>query len=584
MSGRVLLLFPPLNPLITHPELGLAQLKAWLQSEGHTVRHVDLNAAFLGPWLMKPAVADAILAEADSDTRSALLRLPGRMHGRAERLVRYLRRMAPGGMDRRDAESWTRRLLDHVEATLPPAELSASDRSGPAAGAQTGRGLLRGLLDDPRFVWATWTRFAGMARDVLFRSGDWTGAGIRAAVEKPLPVFDRFLERFLEPALASRPDLVGLSVHAADQLVGAMRVAAWLKERIPGIPVVIGGPWCTVAADVIRTDPVLFEWVDRVILHEGEQPLSSALSGLEKGGTLPESIPGTLALTGELVVHTEAEHPVSLDLLPAPDFSDVHWRLYPEKKVPFRTIRGCTWGRCVFCYHVFGPRTRPPAGLAWPDALTEKLLATLDAAREQGGIRRLTLADNATPTAHLEAAARALLDRDAEWEAMARFEEGLTPEVCRQLYRGGCRDLSFGLETSAASELARIKKGIDLDRVDRCLDACAAAGIRAHVFALDYPSQRGEVYQETLDFLTDRHRVVETMIPQRFRLGRNSGVFKEPSILDILVTRDADRWFDVFDVPFKPPRGWSSEEVFRRTTERALLRFILAKGTAEEPG
>ena len=183
-------------------------------------------------------------------------------------------------------------------------------------------------------------------------------------------------------------------------------------------------------------------------------------------------------------------------------------------------MRGCSWGRCVFCYHMLKrdqAHALPEQGTRMSDTQLDQLASVLhDAGRR--GIRQFTFADNATPPSHLAQVA-AMLRRerlDVEWVTLARCSDGFTAALCRELHAAGCRMIFYGLETACDSELRRLRKGIERDAVLRCLESTTAAGIAARAFVLDYPSQPPTAFAETLSFVCDHHEIIDRFIPMRF--------------------------------------------------------------------
>jgi anaerobic magnesium-protoporphyrin IX monomethyl ester cyclase len=576
---EVLLVFPPLNVLVTHPELGIPQLTAWLRREGIGVTAIDLNAEIVGRYLRDPAERLAVLAATSSTNIARLL-----FECDALRVqVQQLRRRLCGGaapLELHQADDLIRRLTVHMNVVLGaplgrPAGGDATDSTPQAVGRR-----ISSLLQDATLSPLVWHRFLEMIRREWFEPRTFFGDDLAERIERPCPGFDRFLARHLEPHLDPGLRVLGLSVHGTPHLVPALGLARWVHARRPDLHITLGGPWAMVAREVLTIDPLLFRYVESVIPWEGELPLTELVGALRRRGSL-RGVPGLMRERNGRAVQTPPPAPVPLGRLPVPDFSPLDFSLYPEKKVPFRTIRGCYWGRCVFCYHVLGDEDGPCAGTGREGMSREHLAAILELARTahgRHGANWLTLADNATPPGHLAAVAEGLrrIGAPVQWKAMVRFDPALTPELCARLFSAGCRELTFGLETSDPVQLRKIGKGIDLETVLACLRGCRAAGIGAKVFVLDYPSQPLLTYRETLRFLVEHHDLVVNPIPQRFQLGRNSRAYRDPSRLGLVLGRGHERWFSVFDIPFKAP-GWFDEETFRVVTEEQFLELMLRR-------
>jgi len=205
-------------------------------------------------------------------------------------------------------------------------------------------------------------------------------------------------------------------------------------------------------------------------------------------------------------------------------------------------------------------------------------VAWLETARDQLGVTQWATADNATPPRGLLHLARALRSAGirSAWNALARFDHDFTPDLCREIAQAGCRELTFGLESSSARELERLHKGIDRRLVLKTLEACRAGGVRTAVFVLDSPTQPLEEYRQTLEFLCDHHELVDRFIPLRFELGRNAPVFTQPDAMRLRVAPEAGTSLAVFNLPFAA-EGWHDRDDFLTVTEEYALRLIAAK-------
>jgi anaerobic magnesium-protoporphyrin IX monomethyl ester cyclase len=578
--GRVLLVFPPVYTLTTHPEVGIPALTAALRAHGHDVCQVDLNVELLYRHLRDRSVLRRAISGLDEPSGAWLRAIPN-LHRRRWSELRT--RVHALGVPQDATATIDRDLcsyVDHMESLYP---LRPGDARMPGDVALVPAGDDDGLIDE---LFAEgpglWARQLGLARVLLHafvKTDGYDPDSVAAAVFGPNWLLDDFYQQRLDPLLSPSPLLVGVALHSAHQLVPALRIARRVKARDPEVCVVMGGPWCSAAGNLIlRTRELLFRDVDAFVLGEGEGPLEHVLSCLTEGGRVTPA-PGVLVATSTAAELDRLATPVPVDELPAPDFSDLPLCLYPEPKFVFRTVRGCYWGRCKFCYHVHPwQRLAPPASGPPSPHLVDRLVAWLQTARDQLGITRWATADNATPPRVLLHVARALRTAGVEssWHALARFDDEFSPDLCREIAQAGCQELAFGLETTWFRELERLNKGINRRVVLKTLEACRAGGVSAAVFVLDTPTQPLEKYRETLRFLCDHHELVDRFIPLRFELGRNAPVFAHPDAMHLRVAPGASTSLDVFDLPFTA-EAWHDRNEFLEVTEEYALRLIAAK-------
>ncbi len=576
-SAEVLLMMPPLSALLCHTDIGVPQLTAYLRGRGHTVAQRDLNAAMMYRDLMDAEVLCELAGQLPAPARRQLL---GMLQYQRQRIAHLSGALGERGLSGAAMEDAYWDLLQHVADTerwrperaerLAPGE--PTDTELRAAMAALARGLRTSLF--------LRKALAAVIHDELINPLGYTPREVaRAASRPPTPLLAALLEAEVSPSLSEQLRLVGVAVHSTEQLVPALQIAAWIKARLPGVHVILGGPWAMAAGELLTSEPALLDFVDSVCVCEGESPLAALA-----GGASPEAVPGVITRLGGHVVATPASSPVPLEQIPAPVFDGMSDHIR-EPMVPFRTVRGCSWGRCVFCHHVSDARQQAAAGdlgRIVGDSQLDAMVGMLADLGAAGHEVQMTLADNATPPGSLLRVARRLRREGLRvgWEAMARFSEELTTEVCAELVRGGCRRLYFGLETAHAGELQRLQKGIDTELAGRCLASCAGAGVRAFVFLLDYPSAPDGAWRETLDFVLAHQRHVAAFIPARFALGRDCGAFSRPGALGLEVPEAARRSLDVFDLPFAAP-GWQSEEDYEAMLEGILLDLLATRSTRD---
>lgn len=574
----VLLIFPPLNHLIVHPELGLAQLTAWLREAGVATTALDMNASFLGDYLTRSESQEWLMSVLGPVARQRFTQEVASLRTREQRQLAAL----SGAVGKSPADNHLRSLVAETLFNLYSVVALSPVFHSQSQGAATlpdydGFTLPLGPPDSLMDL-VIRNRLAKLLSDTLLTPSSWHWAPICRNLATNDGVLDAFFGRSLADIGDTRPELVGLSLHSTAQLVPALHLARYLHRRHPGLHVTAGGPWCTIAAEVLRGTPGIFDYFDSVILGEGEVPLLSLSQELSRGGDLSR-VPGALFRTTQGVQATPPPDLLPLEALPLPDFTHVNWALYPDRKLPFRTTRGCYWGKCTFCYYMFRKTPGYQSGVR-PGAISSRHLDRLVAffirtrSSSAGVPIRVTLADNATSPHFLEQIAEALGTGQGlpEFEALARIDPAFDLPSLRRLHDAGCRDLRFGLETSDAGELRRIRKGIRLDDVPKVLAACGSTGIETRLFLLDYPSQSLEGYQRTLDYVLSLSNVLSRPTPLRFELGVNSEAYYRPELMGLSLPPENATNFSVFSLPFTAG-AWFDADVYRDVTEKFYLDF-----------
>ncbi|RCK79442.1 MAG: Radical SAM domain protein [Candidatus Ozemobacter sibiricus] len=312
----------------------------------------------------------------------------------------------------------------------------------------------------------------------------------------PMP-FLAHLRPELAELLAWQPDLIGLSLIADTQLAAGLALVGWLRRQPGGAErrLVLGGDALTYRRTALAEARWLAEWVEAVVLGDGEPFLTAVAAG-----TPPAQAPNALAWgerAGAAPVLAGPERPPpAFDLLPLDEY------LTPALVMPVETARGCPWGRCAFCIHpVRAPDGRPP----WRPRPLERVAAEVRGLFAAGH-RWFAVVDEAVPPGRLRELAEVFggLPAPVGWIAYTRLDPGHDAAGLARVRAAGCRKLFVGLETGSDRLLARFRKGITAATARRVLLDMAAAGLAVHLFLMTgFPGEDEADQQATLALLAD---------------------------------------------------------------------------------
>ncbi|MBM4356058.1 MAG: radical SAM protein [Deltaproteobacteria bacterium] len=510
---KVLLVHPPVcDP--TMPYVATPLLAAVLEREGIEVGLVDANVEALDWLLAAPRLRD----------------LEARVRRRFDRLDRS------AGLDHGRQLAWLA-LHDGLRAA------AALRHSGKTVGrARNDRGsieeakdLLRGrrgdlFFDPAHYGWAADTveaalrlvsaAYSPVSMDLRSYRTPFAFLNEQEIRSDASPEHDPMHGYFAGPLSdridRERIDLVGISAVFPGQLQPAWSLAWTLRQRFPGLRLVVGGPALTQRMVHLpdATATRLLVPFDAAVLFEGEEALCDIVREAAAGRMPFGLIRGTPSR--------------DLASLPFPLFERLPLERYlaPEPVLPYDASRGCYWGRCSFCH--YGPVAEGTA--KYRERPLETIVA--HAARMRAlGARIIYLSHDTLSPALGSRLARALAEGEVgvRWGSDLRPEPAITPDWCRQVAQGGALAFSLGIESGSPRVLERMDKGTTAEAASRAVRNLAGAGIAAEAMVfLDFPTETAAEAGETLSFLEEHHPFLSLFMCGTFGLTHGSGVARHP--------------------------------------------------------
>ncbi len=335
-------------------------------------------------------------------------------------------------------------------------------------------------------------------------------AAVRAAGFEDVQILDMkaqgwTAEQAVERLVELAPEVVGISAMTYE--AGCLaEVARGLKQRLPEVTIVAGGPHPSVASEDVMRD----EAIDFCIRGEGEYSFIELMEGLRDGR---QDFAGCAGLTwrdasGKVQLEADRPAPDDLDALPFPAWDLVDHELYhdmPRGGViyahkQFATMfssRACPW-RCTYCHNSYGKKFRARSA--------EHVLAEIDYLVEHHGVRELVFMDdifNLVPERAVRIA-EGLIERD--YGLKLTFPNGfrgdiLTEELVLLLKRAGMYRCMVAVESSSPRIQAVMKKGLEIDKVARIVEFIADQGVMVHgAFMLGFPSETEQEMRATVEW------------------------------------------------------------------------------------
>ncbi|MEU8610974.1 radical SAM protein [Actinoplanes sp. NPDC048791] len=512
---QVDLVFPPLTG-IAYPYLSTAVLAAYVHDRSvHRVKQVDLNLRFVQHQLTTHTLEANIAA--------------------AEARVRELDRRAVNGQEQVEYGRCAR-LVNRRETIVDglPAALSTIRD----ATEQDPRTL------DEAYRIVRWALDAATAvrpperydfTEPVYRYSSGSPAELRAGLADRDNGFFDFYDRAVSADML-RGDVVGISLVYRGQVLPALTLAAWLRRARPDARILVGGPLLTALRAQLRQEAWLFDFVDTVVLYEGEATLLEYLEQLGRGVAVPV-VPNTVYRDEDGEVRTTARAaPVAAAELPTPDFDGLPLAEYlaPAVTLPVLASRGCYW-RCAFCthHHIYGDTYRPRPRSAIVDDLA-KLTERYDC-------RNFYFVDESISPKLLRHLSSSVLESGLgiRWGCELRMERSLTRSDFDAAFAAGCRVFSFGMESASQRVLDLMNKGIKRVEIDRIVAECHRSGIRIHVMCIiGFPGETEAEALETIGFVEQHSRELDIAGFSYFCLNRSAPVQLQPDKFGVTGLRE----------------------------------------------
>lgn len=312
------------------------------------------------------------------------------------------------------------------------------------------------------------------------------------------------LEETVERIAAAAPDMVGIMTFTISMNTVA-RLIDRLTERIPGVPVILGGPHITACPEeTFRRYPQ----VKLAVLNEGEETLPELIRCLQADGDL-SAVQGIIRRMPDGTACRTSPRPYirNLDTLPMPCWdllpnlpdhyrpSTMTYRALPA--VAIVTSRGCPHG-CIFCDRsVFGRQWRahgPDTVLSWIDHLVEKY-----------GIRDINFQDDhfMVDKKRLAAICEGISRKHPEllWSTIGRAD-AVDRESVRLMKEAGCWQIAFGIETGSQRILDILGKNETIEQIEEAVCLIKEHGMTVKgLFMAGCPGETEETLEQTERFI-----------------------------------------------------------------------------------
>ena len=391
---------------------------------------------------------------------------------------------------------------------------------------------------------------------------------------------DRLLEARVDALLdelGAHVPVFGVTCPFPGTLLGAFRIAAAIRRRLPEARIALGGGYVnTELRDMTDGRPRRF--FDAILFDEGYGPL---LDRLVAWGAAPREAAGREAPPFVKPSYRGIDLSRYLDL---PESANPMHRLWSTGRwLKVQLARGCYWHKCAFC----DVNLEYVKCFRMPRA--ETVADALEALARETGEANFHFTDEAMPPALVAGLSREIVRRKfkCSWWGNVRFDAAFTPALARLMARAGCIAVSGGLECANDRLLKLMNKGITRKSARAALEAFASAGIMAHAYLMyAFPTETEREARGALAWVRDLFRagLVQSAFFHRFALTVHSPVARDPAKFGI-ETPDWKRppekpRFALNEIPFREP-GAPDWDRIGKALELALYNYVEGRGLSK---
>lgn len=335
-------------------------------------------------------------------------------------------------------------------------------------------------------------------------------------------------------------DVVGLSITYGEQLIPSLYIAKIIKEKYPKIKILIGGALTVHFKKEILSDKSIWDIVDFCIFYQGEELLVELLNRIQSENL--NDLINIAYFDGNNIKYDENLNKKS-KAQAIPDFEGIDLNKFPTPSpiIPLLTSKGCYWKKCTYCSHFEG------YGNSYYKFDNDIIIDTIKVLKEKYDIEYFYFVDEALPYKSMHKLSKYLIDNDIKikWYGEARIDKvNNFTEFLKDFKESGCVYLVSGIESGNKKVLRDMKKGIDLENVERHILDCYNLGIGTlGMFFVGFPTETNNESEDTFRFINKNKEYLTYATVGVFSLERGTEIYKEQDKFGIEYIQDYEKYY-----------------------------------------
>ncbi|MFC1691593.1 B12-binding domain-containing radical SAM protein [Nanoarchaeota archaeon] len=295
---------------------------------------------------------------------------------------------------------------------------------------------------------------------------------------------------------SKKPDVVAFSIVYSSQAFYAHALLKELKEKLPEVKCVVGGPA-----------------VNSKLIELADEHLSNEIELLEY-------------ISGEKVNCNKLNSDYSVDF----SVFDLKEYFVPSPIIPIKTSSTCFYKKCAFCSHF--------TSLPYQEYDLETIKKTIIDAKQ----KNFFLIDDMIPAKRLLKIAKILKPLNVKWTCQLRPTKDFDLETLRTLYDSGLRMVLWGVESGNERVLKLMNKGTIKQDVEQVLSDSHKAGIKNVTYIMfGFPTETKEEFMDTIEFLKRNSKNIDLISSSVFGLQHNTTIYNNPADYGITSINEEER-------------------------------------------